>query len=377
MKVGVLGGGQLGRMLALAGARLGLSFEFYDTAPDVCAAELGRVTAGRYEDRAKLRRFARHLDVATYEFENVPVEAGRTLAGLVPFYPPPVALEVSQDRLVEKQFFQSLGIAVAPFVKVDSLEDLDTGVKLLGLPSILKTRRHGYDGKGQAVLRRESDLRAAWKQFRGIPCVLEAFVPFDREVSVIAVRGRKGEIVFYPLVENHHREGILHLSLAPAPDVSASLEAQARSLAGSVLKTLKYTGTLVVECFQVRGRLLANEMATRVHNSGHWTIDGAETSQFENHLRAILGWPLGSTKPLGHSAMINLVGAIPETKKVLAIAGARLHLYGKEPRPGRKVGHVTVTAADAEARNALAARVEQIARSVRPALRTKKSSRKD
>ena len=344
--VGMLGAGQLGRMLALAGYPLGMRFRFLDPTPGSPASHMAEQLVASYDDFSLLERFSEGLQVVTYEFENVPVDAALSISRRVPVYPPPQALSVSQDRLTEKTFFTGLGIATPPFAAVDTYEDLQAALVKLGLPAVLKTRRLGYDGKGQAVLRGADDIDAAWQAPGGQPLILEGFVPFERELSILAVRGLDRTTFFYPLVENHHREGILRLSLAPAPDLTPMLQAEAESYAIRVLDALEYVGVLAIELFQVDGHLLANEMAPRVHNSGHWTIEGAETSQFANHLRAITGLPLGSTEPLGYSAMLNLIGTLPNPSDVLRVAGAHLHLYGKEPRPGRKLGHITLRADD-------------------------------
>lgn len=342
MIVGVLGGGQLGRMLALAGYPLGLRFRFLEPTPHAPAGMLAEVRQGTYEDPKVLDDFAAGLDRITYEFESIPVEAVRALARKVPVYPPPEALEAAQDRLNEKTLFQRLGIPVPPFAAVNSREELDAAIARVGLPAVLKTRRFGYDGKGQFVLRSADDAGRAWQMLGKLPLLLEGFVPFDRELSILAVRGTHGETAFYPLVENHHRDGILRLSLAPAPNATAVLQAQAERHATALLDALHYVGVLAIEFFEKDGILLANEMAPRVHNSGHWTIEGAETSQFENHLRAILDLPLGPAHAVGHSAMINLIGTVPDLKAIFSVPDAHLHLYGKSPRPGRKLGHVTV-----------------------------------
>jgi 5-(carboxyamino)imidazole ribonucleotide synthase len=349
VKVGVLGAGQLGRMLALAGYPLGLRFRFLDPNPESPAAALGEFIAADYDDPDALRRFAEGLDVATYEFENVPASVADYLAGHVPaVHPHYAALAVSQDRLSEKQLFRRLGIPTAPFAAVDSEDDLARAVDEVGLPAVLKTRRYGYDGKGQFVLREAADVHRAWAALGGAPLILEGFVAFERELSIIAVRGRDGDIVYYPLSENHHLEGILRRTIAPAPGVTASLQARAEASARAVLEEFDYVGVLAIELFQRGDDLLANEMAPRVHNSGHWTIEGAETSQFENHLRAICGFPLGSTAPRGNAAMLNLIGNVPPREAVLTVEGAHLHIYDKAPRPGRKLGHVTVVAQDAD-----------------------------
>ncbi len=344
MRIGVLGGGQLGRMLALAGIPLGHDFVFLEPGGEAVRG-LGELIAASADDRSALDRLMATVDLVTYEFENVPVSAARTVAARLPVFPPPEALSVSQDRVVEKTFFRELGIPTARFVAVDSRPDLDRAVAALGLPAVLKTRRLGYDGKGQRVLRVPADLGAAWAALAGTPLVLEAFVSFTRELSIVGVRGRDGAEAFYPLVENHHRDGILRRTLAPAPGLTPALQAIGEGHARRVFERLRYVGVLAIELFQVGEDLLANEMAPRVHNSGHWTIDGAATSQFENHVRAIAGWPLGSTAVRGAVAMVNLIGTTPDPAAVLAVPHARLHLYGKEPKAGRKVGHVTIVGA--------------------------------
>jgi 5-(carboxyamino)imidazole ribonucleotide synthase len=269
---------------------------------------------------------------------------------------------VSQDRVVEKTFFRELAIPTARFAAVDTRADLDRAVATLGLPAVLKTRRLGYDGKGQRVLRVPADLSAAWTALAGVPLVLEAFVPFTRELSMVAVRGRDGAEAFYPLVENHHRDGILRRTLAPAPGLTPALQGIAEAHARRILDRLRYVGVLAIELFEVGDALVANEMAPRVHNSGHWTIDGAATSQFENHVRALAGWPLGATTVRGAVAMVNLIGATPDPAAVLAIPHARPHLYGKTPKPGRKVGHVTIVGPSHEALAGAVAAIERLAR---------------
>jgi 5-(carboxyamino)imidazole ribonucleotide synthase len=346
--VGVLGGGQLGRMLALAGYPLGLRFRFLDPAPEAPVEDLAERLSGDPDDPELLERFTSGLHVVTYEFENVEVELARWLERVLPVYPPPLALEASQDRLREKALFRALGLPTAPFAPVDTQADLRRALAEVGAPAILKTRRFGYDGKGQRLIRTPEDADDAWQALGGVPLLLEGFVAFERELSQLAVRGRDGSVVFYPLVENHHQGGILRVSLAPAPGLTPGLSALAAEQTRRVLEALHYVGVLAIEYFQQGDRLIASEMAPRVHNSGHWTIEGAHTSQFENHLRAILGWPLGAAEAVAPCGMLNLIGTPPDPRAVLSVPDAHLHLYGKSPRPGRKLGHVTVCAATHE-----------------------------
>ncbi len=344
MTIGILGGGQLGYMLALAGYPLGLHFRFLDPSPEAPVGRIAHRVTAEFTDEQALEKFAHGLEVVTYEFENVPVQAARFLAQRVPVYPATVALEEAQDRRREKRLFQRLEIPTTDFVEISKREACDAALRQVGLPSVLKTCRLGYDGKGQWLLRTPEDMEKARLELPDVPLILEKFVPFTRELSILGVRGRTGETAFYPLVENHHRGGILRLSLAPAPRLSAGLQQTAEEAARKLLEALDYAGVLCLELFQVGENLLANEIAPRVHNSGHWSIEGAATSQFENHLRAILGMPLGSTATMGQSAMVNLIGELPDAEQVLAVPNTHLHLYGKSPRPGRKVGHVTVRA---------------------------------
>ena len=354
MHLGILGGGQLGRMLALAAHPLGIRCAVLDPSNDPCAAAVAEHISGEFDDYRALFDLAQKSDAVTYEFENVPVESARWLAERKPLFPSAKALEVSQDRLVEKTFLQSLGIPTPPFADVQTRTDFDKAIASIGLPAVVKTRRFGYDGKGQFVIRSTEDVEAAWTQLGGRPLILEGFIPFDRELSTIAVRGRDGATAFYPLVENEHREGMLYRSIAPAPNLGEELGERAAEYAHRILTELDYVGVLAVEWFQDGGRLLVNEMAPRVHNSGHWTIEGAVTSQFENHIRAVAGLPLGLTAAVGHSAMFNLIGFRPDFDAVLKIPNAHLHWYGKEPKPRRKVGHITLTASTAEERDRLA-----------------------
>lgn len=342
-RVGILGAGQLGRMIALAGYPLGLRFRFFDPTPQAPAGQVGQHIVADYEDQEALRRFADGLDLITYEFENVPVRAVRFLQSLVPVFPTPEALAVSQDRLSEKKLFKALGIPTAPFEAVDSLVSLRAAAANIGFPAVLKTRQLGYDGKGQQVLNNQEEVEAAWRR-DSPPSILEGWIPFERELSTLAVRGWNQQIAHYPLVENHHRDGMLRLSLAPAPEVESDLSAKAREYTKRIVEKLDYCGMMAIEWFVHEGSLVANEIAPRVHNSGHWTIEGAETSQFANHLRAVMGWPLGSTQPRGFSAMVNLIGNAPDESFVLSIPGANLHLYDKMPWRGRKIGHITLCA---------------------------------
>jgi len=344
MTIGILGGGQLGYMLALAGYPLGLHFRFLDPSPEAPVGRIAHRVTAEFSDQEALEKFAHGLEVVTYEFENVPVEAARFLAERIPVYPPSMALEEAQDRRREKRLFERLGIPTTEFAEIVRPEEFAIALKKMGLPAVLKTCRMGYDGKGQWLLQTEEDAEKARQELPDAPLILEKFVRFTREVSMLAVRSRTGATAFYPLVENHHRGGILRLSLAPAPNLSPELQHQAEEAAHKLVETLDYAGVLCIEFFEVEGKLLANELAPRVHNSGHWSIEGAVTSQFENHLRAILAMPLGSTAAVGHSAMLNLIGELPEAEQLLSVTNTHLHLYGKSPRPGRKLGHVTVRA---------------------------------
>lgn len=344
MRIGVLGGGQLGRMLGLAGLPLGLQFTYLDPAEDACAAAVGLHLRAAFDDPRALEELTITCHRVTYEFENVPVETAVQLARRLPVHPPPRALEVAQDRLAEKRFFRSLGIPTARFSPADSLEDLREAVRRVGLPAVVKTRRLGYDGKGQRVVQRPQEVDAAWQALGARPLVVEEFVTFRRELSVLAVRDASGDVACYPVVENHHEGGILRLSLAPAPELAAGVAEAAEAYARRALEALDYVGVLCLELFETDAGLLANEMAPRVHNSGHWTIEGTQTSQFGNHVRAVAGLPLGSTRPWACCAMVNLIGERPDPSPILRVPGTHFHWYGKAVRPGRKVGHVTVCA---------------------------------
>ena len=349
MRIGVIGAGQLGRMLALAGYPLGLRFVFVDQSTDAPGAQVGRIIAGAFDDPAKLAELAQEVDLITFDVENVPVAAVRSIAAAKPFLPPVAALGASQDRLTEKTLFRSLKIPTADFAAVDSLQDLQAAARRIGIPGVLKTRRMGYDGRGQFFLKTPADIEPAWQALGSVPLIYEEFVDFSREVSIIGVRSTKGETRAYPLAANTHASGILRYSTAPYRNTK--LQKQAETFLRRLLSHFDYAGVLTIEFFVRNGGLIANEMAPRVHNSGHWTIEGAQTSQFENHIRAILGLPLGSTEAIGHSAMLNFIGNIPTLPNILRVPGVHFHSYGKEPRPNRKLGHCTVTAASAAARD--------------------------
>jgi 5-(carboxyamino)imidazole ribonucleotide synthase len=360
--LGILGGGQLARMLALAAAPLGVNTLVVDSAPDACAGQVAPLRLADWTDYAALEKFAAEVDVVTFDFENVPAETAHWLAERVAVFPDPRALAVAQDRLAEKTLFRECGLQTPAFEAVDTRADLDRALAAIGTPAILKTRRLGYDGKGQFRIKQPADADAAWAalgaQADAHGLILEAFVPFDRELSVLAVRARDGDFRIWPLTQNWHTDGVLSFSLAPAFDVAA-LQARAEELARILAERLGYVGVFALELFVKDGQLLGNEMAPRVHNSGHWSIEGAIASQFENHVRAVLGLPLGSTAVRGLAAMFNWIGELPDANAVLNTVDAHWHDYGKQPRPGRKVGHATVCAQEA---GELAARIEEIAR---------------
>ena len=360
--LGILGGGQLARMLALAAAPLGVKTLVVDSAVDACAGQVAPLCLADWTDYAALEKFAAEVDVVTFDFENVPAETAHWLAERVAVFPDPRALAVAQDRLAEKTLFRECGLQTPAFEAVDTRAGLDHALASIGAPAILKTRRLGYDGKGQFRIKQLSDADAAWAalgaQAQAHGLILEAFVPFDRELSVLAVRTREGDFRIWPLTQNWHTDGVLSLSLAPAPDVDA-LQARAEELARTLAERLGYVGVFALELFVKDGQLLGNEMAPRVHNSGHWTIEGAIASQFENHVRAVLGLPLGDTSAHGFSVMFNWIGDLPDSTPLLSTVDGHWHDYGKQPRPGRKVGHATVCAQDAKM---LAARVGEVAR---------------
>jgi 5-(carboxyamino)imidazole ribonucleotide synthase len=341
--IGILGGGQLGRMLSIAAARLGLKTHIFEPgskppAGDVAAA----VTTAAYDDTQSLARFADSVDVVTFEFENVPALAAETLLAHAPVRPNPRALQISQDRVVEKGFIEGLGIAVAPWRAVGDLRDLKAALAEIGAPSVLKTRRLGYDGKGQVRISDACKAEAAWDEIAAVPSVLEGFVPFEREISVIGSRGVSGEVVCYDPGENVHRSGILHTTTVPAA-ITPAVRMDAVLIAGKILNALDYVGVMGVELFEAPGgKLLVNEIAPRVHNSGHWTIEACVVDQFQQHIRAVAGWPLGDGSRHSDAVMTNLIGDEAADWPKLAASGDGLHLYGKsEARPGRKMGHVT------------------------------------
>jgi 5-(carboxyamino)imidazole ribonucleotide synthase len=346
-------------MLALAGYPLGFRFTFLDPTPDSPASQVAPQLAAAYDDPLALERLGA-ADVVTYEFENVPDAAAASIAARTRLCPNTDALRVSQDRLLEKSAFRQLGIATADFANVTNPEQLALALREIGTPSILKTRRYGYDGKGQQRLLQGVAGERAFAAVGQVPCLLEKLVPFARELSLLCVRTQSGEMAFYPLVQNIHHEGILRVTLAPAPRLTAELQRLAEGYAEKLLQHLDYSGVLALEFFQVNGQLLANEFAPRVHNSGHFTIEGAATSQFENHLRAITNLPLGDTSIRGSVAMLNLVGNMPEASSVLGYRDVHLHDYGKSPRAGRKLGHVTIVANSEAERSQLLTTIEPI-----------------
>lgn len=341
MKVGILGGGQLARMLALAGHPLGLEFVILDPSSDAGAVGLGEHLHGAYDDKNLLTDLAKKADVVTYEFENIPADIATFLNEHTQVYPRPDALAFAQDRLIEKNLFHQLTIPSTPFAAVSSLKDLQQAMITIGYPAILKSRRMGYDGKGQIILKTGDDLSKAWLSIKKVPAIVEAFVDFQREVSIFAARNPKGEIAYYPLSENKHHQGILRIAECCHHD---PLQQQAENYLSALIKKLNYVGLIALELFEVNGQLLANEFAPRVHNSAHWTIEGSETSQFENHLRAILNLPLGSTATRGFAGMVNFIGRLPELKQLLNIQHTHVHLYAKSPRKGRKVAHISICA---------------------------------
>ena len=347
--IGILGSGQLGRMLALAAARLGFKCHIFAPDRDSPAFDVVREsTRADYDDEQALARFAESVDVVTYEFENIPAETAAFLAPLVPVLPDPRILATTQDRIAEKDFIASLGIGTAPYAAVATSAELSAALERIGRPAVLKTRRFGYDGKGQAAIAKDAAAEAAWQDVGAQPSILEAFVPFVREVSVVAARAADGTVECFDLTENEHRDHILKVSRVPAA-VSDATAQEARRIAETIAHHFDYIGVLAVEMFVLGdGTLLVNEIAPRVHNSGHWTLDGASVSQFEQHIRAVAGWPLGKPIRKSRVEMTNLIGhEVDDYRKWLTVPGAAVHLYGKiAVRPGRKMGHVTRLFAD-------------------------------
>lgn len=357
MKLGVVGGGQLGRMLAMAALPLGIKTIFLEPTEDCCAADVGKRIAAPYDDLAALQQLAQVSDAVTFEFENVPAPALQHLATLTTAWPPQEAFTAASDRIHEKQLLRSLGIATASFEPIDSQADLEAAVSRIGFPAVLKTRTLGYDGKGQLRLAMPEDLDDAFARLGSVPLILEGFVNFDCEVSSIGVRAKTGEMAFYPLTRNDHQQGILRRS---EPLHDAKLQIEAERYLGDVMQKLRYVGVLTIEWFVDSGRLVANEMAPRVHNSGHWTIEGAECSQFENHVRAVMGLPLGPTEQRGFAAMYNILGQRPDKQALLKIPGVHWHDYNKSERPARKIGHISVTAATAALLSKRTAALEEV-----------------
>lgn len=341
-KIGILGGGQLARMMALAGYPLGFEFVFYDPSDAACAGQLGELITADYHNEVALEEFCQKVDIITLDFENVPVETLKFVQKKKPVFPSPEVLEIAQDRLHEKQFCHSIGVPTASFETINSSSELKFAAKKFGYDAILKTRRMGYDGKGQFRIDSAESIASLPEDLFEQDLILEKRVPFQREVSVIVARNGLGDIKSWPLCENKHKNGILSTTIVPAK--SNKLDEQTVDHAVKLAESLNYVGVLVIEFFQTENQVFVNEMAPRVHNSGHWTIEGAHTSQFENHLRAGLNLPLGSTGMDGMAAMLNWIGAFPDN--VLSITEPDLywHLYGKEPRPGRKIGHSTLLA---------------------------------
>ncbi len=341
MRVGIVGGGQLAQMMATAGRPLGLSFTFLDPNPDACAFSFGMPIVGRYDDRDMLLLLASQSDVVTFEFENVPADSITYLQSLVPVYPSPEVLRMTQDRLLEKQIFHTLDIETVRFLAVNSLDDLILAISQLGLPLVLKTRGQGYDGKGQSIIRESQEASTAFSSFNGVPLIAEAMAPYSREISVLGVRSHRGATRFYDLSVNVHRDGILHSAMA-SPDDPVTLHAQ--SYLSRLMTYFDYVGVMTLELFECPDGLVANEYAPRVHNSGHWTIEGTMCNQFENHLRAICGLALGDSTTIGFPAIVNCIGQMPDLALLSNYPHLKLHSYHKESRPGRKVGHIFIEA---------------------------------
>ncbi len=349
MRIGIIGAGQLGQMLGFAARDLDIEVRFIDPTDNPPAAQCGKVIQSPFDDPVALIALADTCDVITYEFENIPVTALQLIENIVPIYPPAAALKHSQDRLDEKKLFAELGIPLPGYHAIGTREDIDEAAARLGLPMVIKTRRFGYDGKGQFVVRTADELDQAWDELGGQALIAEQWIRFDYEVSCIGVRSIRGEVAMYPLARNIHRDGILRSSSSPFD--AAKLTEKASEYVNRLLQHLDYVGVIALELFVSGDELLANEFAPRVHNSGHWSIEGSETSQFENHLRAILDLPLGPTTGVGFAGMVNLIGEISAATRAQGVG--ELHDYGKTAREGRKLGHITVVADTAEQRDAL------------------------
>ncbi len=362
-RIGIIGGGQLAQMLAHSVKHLGIQCTVLDPHRACCARSQCDQIVGNYDDIESLKQLALESDVVTYEFENVSASAA-VIEDIAEIHPSTKALAVAQDRHIERQMFDDLGIAIPKYEPIDDLESLEAALQSVGTPAILKARRLGYDGKGQVLINDPEHGADALKTIGEVPAILDQFVAFEREISIVAARDKAGNIVFYPLAENVHRGGILRVSKAPAREVSEAVDIQAQDAARKILEKFDYVGVLAVEFFQIGkgndARLVANEIAPRVHNTGHWTIEGAQTSQFENHMRAVMGMDLGSTDPIGHSAMVNIIGNEPRPGALDAMPEAFVHMYGKAPRSGRKIGHVTLNASSADELDALLERFTRV-----------------
>ncbi len=358
--IAVMGAGQLGLMLHEAALRMGYRCRFLDPAPDACAGRVAEHIVAPFDDEEALDRLIDGATVLTYENEHIPTEALERASARVSVAPSAQALRVAQDRLHQRELLDRLGIASAPHAPVSSVEDIAEALRMVGTPAIIKARRGGFDGRGQAMIHAAEDAPAAWEAIGQRPAMLEGVVSFRRELSIVGVRSQAGEMRFYPVVESVHERGILVRTRAPGPGLTTEIEHEAQRIARAVAEALGHVGVLAVELFETPRGLLVNEFATRVHNTGHWTIEGSPTSQFEHHLRAILSRPLGTTDLVAPSIMCNIIGAIPPSVIRLRdrpVEGVHVHLYGKEPRPGRKIGHVTCTAPTLQEAEALAGRV--------------------
>jgi len=342
MKIGILGSGQLGRMLALAGIPLGFSFRFYDEKPGAPTTELGESFIGSYTDTEQLKKFADGCTFVTYEFENIPLETVQFISQLVSLSPSKLALETSQDRIREKTFFSSLGIKVPRFEWASTLIELEAAITKVKVPCIIKTTTLGYDGKGQVRCVSIEQISQIWKQLGGVPLIVEEQISFDRELSIIGVRNTQGEILTYSLIQNEHKGGILRQSTFPAPAISSEIQDSAVSIINTTISALDYVGVLAIELFQCGEELLVNEMAPRVHNSGHITVDCCVTGQFENHIRAITGLPLGDVRIRERGVMLNVLSQAPVTTGIAKLKNAKVHLYGKSDAVGRKIGHINL-----------------------------------